>query len=124
MAPPKNQKPFKADDEDAAIEREMKGVLLHTQTLAELKGLPERHEISRVANGVALKMLMMIATDHWTVANAEQAAKVAKLAHDIGRVADGLPTNFTATADKDSVKKMIEEHKRAAFERQNEDRAG
>jgi len=78
---------------------------------AEVGGLPARTEIAKMANAAAIKMLMRILTDEWEIPNAEQAAKIAKLAFDIGRVADGLPTSISAPASKEQMKKWLEEAK-------------
>jgi hypothetical protein len=114
----------KIESEDEKISREMAALILTETAALELKGLPPAHEIAKLANGIVLKMLLRIATDAWPIPNAEMAVKIAKFAHEIARIQQGLPTTISQTANKDDVKKMLAEHRQAAEERAREDRGG
>lgn len=122
-APKKNNLPLKLESEDEKLAREMQGMILYTTAELELKGLPPKEVIEKLANGVTVKMLARILTDNWEIPNAEQAMKVAKLAFDVARIHAGLPTSISAPADKDALKKMIAD-KTEAIAREREDRGG
>lgn len=91
--------------------RAMAALYLGEVAQSEVGGLPARTEIAKMANATAIKMMMRILTDEWDIPNAEQAAKIAKLAFDIGRIADGLPTSISSPANKENIKKLLQEAK-------------
>ncbi len=94
--------------------RALDGLYRQHTAEAELGGGLDRTKVGAIANGLAVKMLQRILIDEWEVPNAEQAAKIAKLAFDIGRVADGLPTTISAPAKKEDLKKLLQEAKERA----------